>query len=272
MGEGTFSGTEGRVFYRTWTGGRADHLVVLVHGYAEHVGRYEHVADALVARGGVVYGPDHLGHGRSDGERALIRDFEHVVDDLRTLVGIADWAYPGLPMVMIGHSMGGLVAIRYTQRYANELAGLVLSGPVVGNWQLAREVLVLPEIPEEPLDINVLSRDPAVGQSYAEDPLVYRGPFHRPTLEAFVATLERANAELDRVTLPVLHLHGTEDELVPLDQVRGAVERLGSARLVQHLYEEARHEVFNELNADEVLDAVNDFIELLTRERGRRPS
>jgi alpha-beta hydrolase superfamily lysophospholipase len=267
----SFAGSEGKIFYRTWAPReRATHVVLVVHGYAEHSGRYEHVAAALTRRGAVVYAPDHLGHGYSEGERVLIRDFEHLVDDLRTLALLAAEAHPGLPMIVVGHGTGGMIAVRYAERYGDELAGLVLSGPVVGDWQLAREVLVLPELPGQAVEARALSRVPAVRQAYAEDPLVYHGPFRRETLQAFATTLERANADLGRVTVPVLHLHGLQDEWVPFEQVREALEHLPSAHFVQRLYEEARHELFNELEAEDVLDAVNDFIALVVRESPRR--
>src|SRR3954454_23077751 len=108
MSEG--SGTSGRVEVRRWDAAEPRRLVVLVHGYGEHIGRYAHVAEALVARGATVVGPDHVGHGQSEGERALVTDFELVVDDLREVVTDTRGA---LPVVMVGHSMGGLIAIRY---------------------------------------------------------------------------------------------------------------------------------------------------------------
>src|ERR1043165_2500856 len=95
----------GRVRVRRWPADDPARLVVLVHGYGEHIGRYEHVAQALVARGSGVVGPDHAGHGASAGERALVEDFEPIVDDVRAVVA----AERGdLPVVMVGHSMGGL--------------------------------------------------------------------------------------------------------------------------------------------------------------------
>jgi alpha-beta hydrolase superfamily lysophospholipase len=81
-------------------------MVLIVHGYAEHGGRYGHVAAALTKSGAVVCADDHLGHGRSDGERGLIGDFAHVVDDLHTLAGVARRDHPELPLVLVGHSMG----------------------------------------------------------------------------------------------------------------------------------------------------------------------
>ena len=138
-------------------------MVILAHGYGEHIGRYEHVAAALVERGAVVAGPDHLGHGQSEGERVLVADYEHVIDDLHAVVRRSTADHPGLPVVLVGHSMGGLIATRYAQRHGDGLAGLVLSGPVLGSWTAATDLLALDEIPDVPLDPDTLSRDPAVG-------------------------------------------------------------------------------------------------------------
>src|ERR671939_347616 len=174
--------TIGRVQVRRWPAADPKRLVVLVHGYGEHIGRYEHVAEALAARGSTVVGPDHVGHGRSAGERALVESFEPIVDDVR---GVVQAERGELPVVMVGHSMGGLIAIRYAQRHRGDLAGLVLSGPAVGLGPVMQQWLAAPELPSDPLDATALSRDPAVGEAYVADPLVYHAGSKRPTLEAF---------------------------------------------------------------------------------------
>src|SRR5919206_2010216 len=174
----------GGVQVRRWPADDPKRLVVLVHGYGEHIGRYEHVAEALAARGSTVVGPDHVGHGRSAGERALVESFEPVVDDLHAVVQ----AERGdLPVVMVGHSMGGLIAIRYAQRHREDLAGLVLSGPAVGLSPVIEGWLAAPEPPSDPIDVAVLSRDPAVGEAYAADPPGWHGGRERPTPEGVVA-------------------------------------------------------------------------------------
>src|SRR5215212_4882690 len=158
----SLAGSEGAISVAVWQPGRPDRVVVLAHGYGEHVGRYEHVAADLVARGAVVYGPDHLGHGESDGERALIVDLEHVVDDLDLVIGHAQDAHPGLPTVLVGHSLGGLIATRYAQRpQRHPLAGLALSGPAIGLGPAIEQMRASPEIAEAPIDVAVLSRDTA---------------------------------------------------------------------------------------------------------------
>jgi alpha-beta hydrolase superfamily lysophospholipase len=266
--EWTLDGSGGRLTARTWEGdGDPSHLVLLAHGYGEHVGRYEHVAAALVANGAAVYAVDHVGHGKSEGERVLIADFERVVDDLHEVDGRARAEHPGLPVVLLGHSMGGLIAARYAQRYGDSLSALVLSGPLVGEWGAAGALLALPELPDDPLDITTLSRDPAVGAAYAEDPLVWHGPFKRTTLEAIERGLAAVRSGPALGSLPVLWAHGEADPLVPVDGSRSGVEQLSGGRHVERLYPGARHEVFNETNADEVLADVTSFIDGTLRAR-----
>src|SRR4051812_17666264 len=101
----TLEGSEGAVSVRVWEHPDPARIVVIAHGYGEHIGRYEHVADAFVERGAAVYGPDHLGHGQSEGERVRVTDFERMVDDLHQVVELARREHPGLPVVLVGHSM-----------------------------------------------------------------------------------------------------------------------------------------------------------------------
>jgi alpha-beta hydrolase superfamily lysophospholipase len=253
--------TIGRVQVRRWPADDPARLVVLVHGYGEHIGRYEHVAEELVARGSEVVGPDHVGHGHSEGEQALVEDFEAVVDDLRAVV---QDARGDLPVVMVGHSMGGLIAIRYAQRHREDLAGLVLSGPAVGVGPVFEDWLDAPELPSDPIDVTTLSRDPEVGEAYAADPLVYHGGWKRPTLEAFVAA-DRAIAKGPGFgDLPLLYVHGGDDQLVPVDLARPVVERLAGPDSELRVLDGARHEVLNEIDQDETIGLVADFAERVT--------
>src|SRR5438477_616077 len=128
-----FDGSEGSISVRVWEHRGARRLVVIAHGYGEHIERYDHVASALHARGAAVYGPDHLGHGRSAGERVLIANLEHVVDDLVRIVERAQAAYPGRPVVLLGHSMGGLIATRLAQRAERPPRGLQRDRPGAGD-------------------------------------------------------------------------------------------------------------------------------------------
>jgi alpha-beta hydrolase superfamily lysophospholipase len=259
--EHVLTGTRGRITVREWAAERPQYVALLVHGYGEHGGRYAEVAGVLTAHGAAVHAPDHMGHGTSDGERVLIEDFEDVVTDVHTVAESARAARPGLPVVMIGHSMGGLIASRYAQRHPGVLTALVLSGPVIGDWELPRRLLALDEIPDTPISPSALSRDPAVGAAYAADPLVWHGPMKRPTLQAFVRTLETVAEGGDVGRLPLLWVHGDDDRLVPLPGSRAGVERLSGGDLTERILPGARHEVFNETNRGEVFADVTRFLD-----------
>ena len=260
----TFQGSQEEIALSVWPNDEPRRIVILVHGYGEHLGRYDHVAEVLTGRGAVVAGPDHVGHGRSGGERVIVTDYDLVVDDLHTVVTTMKERHPGLPLVLVGHSMGGMIGARYAQRHGDELSGLVLSGPVLGTWTAATDMLALDEIPDDPLDVSTLSRDPSVGEVYSADELVWHGPFKRTTLQALDAGLRTINDGPKLGALPTLWVHGEEDQLVPLAETRTGIETLGFTALEEVIYPGARHEVFNETNKDEVLARVADFVDRVT--------
>jgi alpha-beta hydrolase superfamily lysophospholipase len=256
-----FDGVEGRIHVTMWAGDEDPRFVALLaHGYGEHAGRYEHVASMLTGLGAVVYAPDHLGHGRSAGEPALVEDVEVLVTDLHAVADQARADHPGLPVALIGHSMGGLIATRFAQRFGDEVAALVLSGPLIGANPGFELLLGMDPIPEIPIDPSILSRDPAVGAAYAADPLVYHGPFRRATVLAFAGSVEMVAAGGSLGELPTLWIHGTSDQLVPYEVTVEALERIKGTSLRQTAYEGAAHEVFNETNSDEVLAEVAGFL------------
>ncbi|WP_018549583.1 alpha/beta hydrolase [Streptomyces sp. LaPpAH-108] len=259
--EQPLTGTRGALSLRVWPNPAPRLLVLLVHGYGEHTGRYDELADVLVGHGAAVYAPDLVGHGKSDGERVLIEDYEDVVTDVHRAAEVARAAHPGLPLVLIGHSMGGMIAARYAQRYGDGLAALVLSGPVINRWELPLSLLAYDEIPDTPIDPATLSRKPAVGTAYAADPLVWHGPMKRPTLQAIAGMLETVTKGGDIGPLPLLWLHGEDDRLVPLRDSRPGVERLSGGRLTERIYPGAQHEVFNETNRAEVFADVLRFLD-----------
>ncbi len=255
-------GHAGPLVGRRWAASDPTWVALLVHGYGEHVGRYEHVATRLTAAGAAVWGVDHVGHGRSDGERVLVTDIDLVVEDVRRLEEAARAAHPGLPVVLVGHSMGGLIGARYAQRHGTDLAAVALSGPVLGEWAAVTALLGAEEIPDVPIDPAALSRDAAVGEAYVADDLVWHGPFKRPTLQALVTAMARVTDDGAVTATPLLWLHGEEDPLVPIGPSRTGWEALsaGNPEAEQHTYPGARHEIFNETNHDEVLGDLLAFV------------
>jgi alpha-beta hydrolase superfamily lysophospholipase len=258
-------GKRGTIFVRRWDTTDPRRVVVIAHGYGEHSGRYEHVAQRLADDGAVVYAPDHHGHGRSDGERGLVSDVEALVDDLATVLTRAQAEHPSLPSALLGHSLGGIIATRLVQRGDHGLAGLVLSGPVIGGNPAFEGLLAMDPIPDVPIDPAILSRDPEVGAEYAADPLVYHGPLTRSTLEAIFGAVDAIAAGPRLGSVPTLWIHGEEDQLAPLAQTREAIERIAGDRLDEQIYPEARHEILNEINREQVLDEVAGFLDGVTR-------
>lgn len=258
--ETTVTGQKTALSVYVWDAGSPRYLAVLVHGYAEHARRYDHVAEALVADGAAVYAADYPGHGETGGERALISDVDDLAADTGAVVAFAKEGHADLPLVMIGHSLGGIVATRYAQAHGDQLAALILSGPAIGGNPGLLGMVALPEIPDVPIDPDWLSRDPEVGRRYAEDPLVYHGPFKRQTLEALVAAVDRVAAGGSLGALPTFWVHGELDPLAPLGPARDAIDRVRGSAMTERVYPGAKHEILNETNKDEVIADVVGFI------------
>ncbi|CAI1785118.1 alpha/beta hydrolase [Serratia proteamaculans] len=253
-------GSQGDIAVHDWGHERPRFLALLVHGYGEHLGRYQYVARMLEAQGARVFGPDHLGHGLSQGERVLIEDYDAIVDDVHCVVEHFKVLHPGIPLVVIGHSMGGMIATRYVQRYGDDVRALVLSGPLIGERTQISDLLGLPKIPDEPLDTATLSRDPAVGVAYQADPLVWHGPFKRPTLHAMQQMLTKINDGPGFGALPTLWIHGDDDRLVLMAQSQTTINLLKGSDFEVMINPGGRHESFNETNKDQILRRIGDFI------------
>lgn len=253
----------GPLLVRTWEASSPGWIALIAHGYGEHSGRYQWVAERLVEAGGLVCALDHIGHGRSPGEPVLIEDFEDVVAGVDSVRARVRAEHPDLPVVLIGHSLGGMVAARYAQEHQQELAALVLSGPVLGTWHVL-DLLECDEIPNTTIDTEGLSRDPEVGRDYAADPLVWHGGFRRTTLRAIDRCLEKIN-DGPQLRIPTLWLHGEDDEIVPEADTRTGIDRIRGPEFQEHVYRGARHELFNETNKAEVLEDLIGFVHRVLR-------
>ncbi|MEV4734572.1 lysophospholipase [Saccharopolyspora sp. NPDC049426] len=252
------AGSLGTLAVREWSADNPGWIALIAHGYGEHSGRYEWVAEQLVHARAVVWAPDHIGHGRSPGDRVHFEDAEVLVADLEALRREVTAQHPDLPVVLIGHSMGGMLAARYAQEHQRRLAAVVLSGPVLGTWHVL-DLLEHDEIPDTPIDPATLSRDPEVGAAYLADELVWHGPFKRPTLRAIDDCLLAIN-EGPALEIPTLWVHGEDDELVPEADTRTGIDRIRGHEFHEHIYPGGRHELFNETNKSEVMTDVRNFI------------
>ncbi|MGC4938506.1 lysophospholipase [Kribbella sp. DT2] len=253
-------GETGAIHVRVWGAAEPAYSVVLAHGIGEHSGRYVHLAQRLVGDDAVVYAGDHHGHGKSDGDRMEIEDVDVMVRDLHLVVDRMRADHPGLPLVLIGHSLGGLISTRFVQLYPGELTVLVLTDPFVGGNPAFEGLLAMDPMPSIPIDPGMLSRDPATGEDYLADPLVHHGPLTRKTLNSVFASVSQVAEGPSFGDLPTLWLHGELDPLAPYDVTVKAFEHLAGSSLEQKMYEGAKHEILNETNKDEVIGDVLTFV------------
>jgi acylglycerol lipase len=267
---GFIAGARGRrIFWRSWLpGGAPTAVVVIAHGAGEHSGRYEHVAAALVNAGYAVFALDHRGHGRSDGPRALIEHVELTVSDLDQLVVLAAAAHPGLPVFLLGHSMGAMIALRYAPVHQDRLAGVILSGAlaaledVPAPLRLVGQLLsrIAPRTPLIAIDPSLVSRDPAVVQAYREDPLVHHGKLPARTAAQIADTVGAFPQTVGAITVPILILYGTADALCPPAGSIMLGERVGSADRTVTPYDGLFHEILNEPERETVLGDIRKWL------------
>jgi alpha-beta hydrolase superfamily lysophospholipase len=244
--------------------------VLLAHGHAEHLGRYGHVIDALLANGFAVAGQDHRTHGRSDGEpRALVRRFDDLVDDFRIMALRVQAAHPDLPVLLVGHSMGGLLAARYALRYQAELAALVLSGPafiLVGGTNPLLQLVVrlislpFPTMPVPRSEDDGLSTDPAVETQFAADPLCYHGPTRMRTVSEIVRGGKDALKRAPTLTIPLLAMNGSIDPIVSPVGTEEFEHRAGSVDKTLRIWPGMKHEMFHEVDGAEVIQFTIDWL------------
>lgn len=260
----SFSGAKSvEIHWKLWPGpSSSERTVLIAHGGGEHSGRYQHVAERLNREGYGVYALDHRGHGRSQGKPGLLDRLANTVADLGTLIGIAREAQPQGELFLLGHSMGGAIALEYALDRPQTIEALVLSAPLAkleaaSPMQLAAARLisaVAPATGVAKVDSSKVSRDPAVVSAYDEDPLVLHGKLPARTITELAAAIERFPQRLPQLTLPLLVMVGADDALVPPDAARMVAELAGSAdkRLIS--YDGLHHEIFNEPEQDRVLD------------------
>ncbi|MDP3677453.1 MAG: lysophospholipase [Novosphingobium sp.] len=263
-------GTRGRrIFTQSWLpDGSARDQVVIAHGYAEHSGRYDAVARFLTDRGFAVHALDHHGHGKSEGARALIERFAQADADIDTLVDKVRAESGQTAVKLIGHSMGGSLALNYALGHQDKLSGLVLSGPAIGGrlptmqrWLLALVSAVAPRTGMIALDANAVSRDPAVVADYVADPLVYRGKVPARTAHEMFRAIRSYPARVGALTVPCLLMHGDADALVSAVDAAPIFAAIASTDKTIRIWPGLFHEIFNEPERAEVLALTADWLE-----------
>jgi alpha-beta hydrolase superfamily lysophospholipase len=242
-------------------------LVLVAHGVAEHAGRYHHVAEVLIELGLRVVIPDHRGHGRSGGKRIVVRDFSEYTGDLETLRRLE--LVESRPTYLIGHSMGGAIALDHALDHQSQLAALILSAPAVLPGDDISPALMrvaklmgkyVPSLPGQKLSSASVSRDPAVVKAYDEDPLNYRGKLKAGVGGAMLRAMDSFPSRLPSLRLPLLVMSGTEDQLVNPQGARLVDQLAGSSDKTLKMYDGLYHEIFNEPEKELVLGDLSDWL------------
>ncbi len=257
--EKSFTTRDGiNIVYQVWRPeGTPKGIVQIVHGLAEHAGRYVNVVNKLVPEGYLIYGDDHRGHGKSDGARGFVKSIEEFVEDQREFTKlIKEKEDSTTPLFLLGHSMGSLISILYIAQFPEDFKGLILSGTgsAVGegvNWftiMLARTMSkILPKMTVKNELSDGVSRDPAVKEAYNNDPYVLDKVTTRLGAEIFRG-LKIVQSEIGKINIPLLIQKGEKDPLIIKTEV--LAEKITSEDSTVKIYDGLFHEVYNELEAD----------------------
>jgi alpha-beta hydrolase superfamily lysophospholipase len=250
--------------------------VLIVHGLGEHIGRYAHVAQQLHGWGWQVLGYDQRGHGRSEGARGRLNQADDLLHDLAGVIDTARATLPG-PLVLLGHSMGGLVAARFVaggiapaEAWARPVEGLVLSSPALDPGLRAGQKLLLmlttrlaPSLAVgNGLQPQWVSRDAQVVRNYIADPLVHDRV--TPRLARFI--VDGAAAVAARAAdwaVPTLLLYAGSDRCVAPAGSAGFAAAAPQARVAAHEFRPLYHEIFNEPEQAEVFAVLREWLDAL---------
>ena len=261
-----------RLFERRWQpDGLPRGEVLLVHGFIEHGGRYGPTAEALARRGYAVSATDLRGHGKSAGPRCSIQSFDQYVDDLDGCFERVVRRAAGKPVFVLGHSLGGLIAVSWCIRGGRAPSGLILSGPAlqVGHrlfpWLRRLAGLgnaLFPRLRLVRMGGRSISRDPAVVAQFRDDPLVFHGRFPVRSGAEILRAGDLARTAFQQIRASLLILHGTADRVAAVEASRELLHRAAAADKTLRLYPGLYHEVLNEPEREQVLD---DLIQWLDR-------
>ena len=269
----TFTATDGdNVIIQDWPidpSATLRGVVIVVHGLGEHAGRYDHVARQLNTWGFAVRGYDQCGHGESNGAPGSLPSDTRLLDDLADIVDSTRARMPkGLPLIVLGHSMGGLVAGRFVSLGLRKVDGLVMSSPALDAGMNAFQKFLVSFLPKIAPDLRVgngvkpqfISHDPAVVAAYKADPLVHdriSARLARFIAEAGPKTLEAAA----QWTVPTLLLYAGDDRLINPDGSRAFAARAPKNVVTTQCFDGLYHEIFNELDAKPVFAALKQWLD-----------
>eukprot|EP00744_Colponema_vietnamica_P015295 GILI01021444.1.p1 GENE.GILI01021444.1~~GILI01021444.1.p1 ORF type:complete len:320 (+),score=86.29 GILI01021444.1:52-960(+) len=247
-------------------------VIFLCHGFSEHIGRYEHVANAFNAAGFSVLAIDHQGHGHSEGDRTFVSFFQDYIDDFCQFVQEETKNFASsVPRFLLGHSMGGLIAIRVGLSNVIEWKGVVLSAPGVmvdpnaaspAVIKIGRAISkVFPKMGIKPLDLNGLTTDMQMLEAIKNDPLRYDGKVLARWGTEFIAATEQLQANYGVVNFPFLCVHGDRDTICNVEGSRQLHSGASSTDKKLIVYPGMLHECFNEVGRDKVFADIIQWLD-----------
>jgi acylglycerol lipase len=265
----TVEGVNGlKIFSRSWRPEEKPRAtVVIIPGFNAHSGYYEWVAGQFVAEGLAVYAVDLRGRGQSDGERFYVEAFEDYVRDVEAVMAVVKSREPGLPILLLGHSAGGVVACLYTLDHQAELTGLIcesfaheLPAPDFALAVFKGLSHVAPHAHILHLPNERFSRDSKVVETMNNDPLIAHETQPTQTMAAMVRADERLKKEFSEITLPVLILHGSLDKNTKPSGSQHYYDMAGSTDKTLKLYDGGFHDLLNDIDKQLVISDITNWI------------
>lgn len=264
----SFDGVQLR--YVVDTNPKAKATIVINHGFAEHLGRYEYVAEVLCKAGYTVYRYDTRGHGQTLNKLGHVTDYVMWIKDCETMVELAKEQHPDLPVFMLGHSMGGLITAMYGIAYPHVLQGQVFSGPAVNTLPQANALnrtalkslsKIKPDFMiNNPVEDAICS-DPQVVEDYKNDPLVLHKASVKFLEQFLIKAPQYVQSNVQAYDYPCLLLYGTKDTIVPPEVTRGFYEAIGSEDKTIIKYDDLYHEILNEPMKDTILKDIVEWLD-----------
>ena len=257
------------VFQQRWRPTQVRGVLFVIHGLAEHGGRYDAFAQRLAAAGIAVYAIDHRGFGRSEGKRSQVERFTSVFADIDTLVAWAAEEPAGAPRFFFGHSMGGAIATRYVLDHPHAVSGLVLSGAALaiddktrpGKVELVRKLSVKhPNLRVLRLNLRRFAHDKAVVADMRHDPLVDRRKIPARTAAEIVDSIDDIAARASSLTVPLLVMHGSDDRITPPAGSKALVEHAGAKDKTLRILDGMLHDIVHDFGHDAVEAEIEAWI------------
>ncbi|XP_065916461.1 monoglyceride lipase-like [Dysidea avara] len=257
-----------KIYVRSWVPS-CDPVAVLyiTHGVGEYGGRYEQLGVYLRDNNIAVHTQDFVGHGKSDGDRVHIDDFQIYVRDVVQHIELLKAKYTNIPVFLMGHSMGGIVSTLFAIQRPELINGVVFSAPalLLGAGTFTRGLVravayFVPQLVVRKSDPSVLTRDPDEIRNYMEDPLIWRGGLKAGWVTAiFDAQLQVANG-VSAIKLPFITLHGTADTMVDISSSQFLMENTQSEDKTFERFEDGRHKLLVDLDRERFKQVILDWL------------